>query len=71
MNSAHNPSTSGNAAEEKTPAPDLQPEDAGTPASGNSGRGTAAEGAMKQFAKTEAESGTSGPAERPTGGDKE
>jgi hypothetical protein len=42
----------------QTPPTDLQPEDAGTPASGNTGRGTAAEGAMKQTSKTDAESGS-------------
>lgn len=41
----------------KTPNTDMQPEDAGTPDSGNSGRGTAAQGAMKQTSKTKAESG--------------
>lgn len=35
-----------------TPSTDLQPEDAGTPESGNTGRGTAAESAMKQTSKT-------------------
>jgi hypothetical protein len=38
----------------KTPSPEMQMEDAGTPASGNSGmggRGNAAEGAMKQTSK--------------------
>lgn len=42
----------------KTPSPEVQMEDAGTPASGNSGmggRGNAAEGAMKQTSKTSAE----------------
>lgn len=42
----------------QTPSTDLQPEDAGTPASGNSGRGTAAERAMKQTSKTSAETGS-------------
>ena len=42
----------------KTPSTDLQPEDTGTPASGNTGRKTAAEGAMKQTSKTDAESGS-------------
>ena len=42
----------------KTPNTDLQPEDTGTPASGNTGRGTAAEGAMKQTSKTDAETGS-------------
>ena len=36
----------------------MQPEDAGTPESGNTGRGTAAEGAMKQTSKTKSESET-------------
>ena len=40
------------------PGSDMQPEDAGTPASGNSGRGTAAEPALKQTSKTDAESGS-------------
>lgn len=46
----------------KTPSPEVQMEDAGTPASGNSGmggRGNAAEGAMKQTDKTPAERGKS------------
>ena len=41
-----------------TPSPEVQMEDAGTEASGNSGmggRGNAAEGAMKQTSKTSAE----------------
>jgi hypothetical protein len=45
----------------KTPPPEMQMEDAGTPASGNSGlggRGNAAEGAMKQTDKTDAERGS-------------
>lgn len=45
----------------KTPSPEMQMEDAGTPASGNSGmggRGTASEGAMKQTSKTDEESGS-------------
>ena len=44
-----------------TPSPEMQMEDAGTPASGNTGmggRGTAAEGAMKQTDKTETEAGS-------------
>lgn len=44
----------------KTPSPEMQMEDAGTPASGNSGlggRAEAAEGAMKQTSKTEAQRG--------------
>jgi len=43
-----------------TPAPDMQPEDAGTAESGNDPaprQGTAAEKAMKQASKTDAESG--------------
>ena len=42
----------------KTPSTDIQPEDAGTPASGNAERGTAAESAMKQTSKTGNESGS-------------
>ncbi len=42
----------------QTPSTDLQPEDAGTPASGNNSRGTAAQGAMKQTSKTGAERGS-------------
>jgi hypothetical protein len=42
----------------RTPNMDMQPEDAGTPESGNTGRGTATEGTMKQTSKTPAESGT-------------
>lgn len=44
----------------KTPNTDMQPEDAGTADSGageDAGRGTAAEGAMKQTSKTDSESG--------------
>jgi hypothetical protein len=44
------------AGNKKTPAPDMQPEDAGTAAS--SDEGTAAEGAMKQEHKTEPERGS-------------
>ena len=47
----------------KTPSPEMQMEDAGTPASGNSGlggRGNATEGAMKQTDKTDAERGSTG-----------
>jgi hypothetical protein len=39
----------------KTPNTDMQAEDAGTPESGNDGPGTAAESAMKQTSKTDAE----------------
>lgn len=42
----------------KTPNTDMQPEDAGTPESGNTGRDPAVEGVMKQTSKTPAESGT-------------
>jgi hypothetical protein len=42
----------------QTPETDLQGEDTGTAESGNSGRGTAAEGAMKQTSKTGPESGS-------------
>lgn len=56
MNSAHKAGASPEP--EETPGTDMQPEDAGTAASGNSGRGTAAEGAMKQTSKTAAESGS-------------
>jgi hypothetical protein len=38
-----------------TPNTDMQPEDAGTPESGNTGRGAAAEGVMKQTSKTRSE----------------
>lgn len=41
-----------------TPSTDMQAEDAGTPASGNSSRGTAAEAALKQTSKTPAETGS-------------
>jgi len=42
----------------QTPITDMQPEDAGTPDSGNAGRGTTSEGAMKQTSKTGAETGS-------------
>lgn len=44
----------------KTPNTDMQAEDAGTADSGgeDAGRGTAAEGAMKQTSKTDKESGS-------------
>lgn len=41
----------------KTPGPDMQPEDTGTADSGNTDRGSAVEGAMKQTSKTPAERG--------------
>lgn len=41
----------------KTPSTDMQPEDTGTPDSGNQGTGSAAENAMKQTSKTPAERG--------------
>lgn len=47
--------TDSNAA--RTPSTDMQPEDAGTPDSGNTERGSAAESAMKQTSKTPAERG--------------
>jgi len=43
---------------EVVPGTDMQPEDAGTPASGNSSRGTAAEPALKQTSKTGSETGS-------------
>jgi hypothetical protein len=46
------------AGNDKTPSTDMQPEDAGTPDSGNTGRGTAAESAMKQTSKTGNETGS-------------
>lgn len=51
------PDTNGSGA--KTPSTDMQPEDAGTPESGNTDRGSAAESAMKQTSKTPAERGDS------------
>lgn len=44
----------------KTPNTDMQAEDAGTAESGaeDTGRGTAAEGAMKQTSKTDTETGS-------------
>jgi hypothetical protein len=42
----------------KTPSTDLQPEDAGSPDSAETGRGTAAESVMKQTSKTGNESGS-------------
>ena len=53
--------TGNDASRKKIPAPEVQMEDAGTPASGNSGmggRGNAAEAAMKQTSKTPAERGS-------------
>ena len=44
------------AAGQKTPSADMQPEDAGTAESGNTGNATSAEPAMKQTSKTDAES---------------
>lgn len=46
------------ASEARTPSTDMQPEDAGTPASGNDARGTAAEAATRQTSKTQHESGS-------------
>ena len=48
------------AAAQQTPSTDMQPEDAGTPESGNPARDTAAEKAMKQTSKTQAEQGGKG-----------
>jgi hypothetical protein len=42
---------------QKTPSADMQPEDAGTAESGNTGSGPAAESAMKQTSKTGTERG--------------
>jgi hypothetical protein len=42
----------------KTPNADMQAEDAGTAESGNNGRATPAESAMKQTSKTDAERGS-------------
>ena len=44
--------------DKQTPSTDVQPEDAGTPESGSTGRGTAAEAAMKQTSKTGADRGS-------------
>jgi hypothetical protein len=44
----------------KTPNTDMQPEDTGTPESGNTQRGTASESAMKQQSKTPTETGSKG-----------
>jgi hypothetical protein len=41
----------------KTPSTDMQPEDTGTPESGNPGAGDAAGSAMKQTSKTPTERG--------------
>lgn len=46
-----------NGAGARTPSTDMQPEDTGTPESGNEGAGAAAENAMKQTSKTPAERG--------------
>lgn len=43
-----------------TPSTDMQPDDAGTPESGASGRSTAAQGEMKQAGKTDAQRGGAG-----------
>ena len=43
---------------EVVPGTDMQPEDAGTPASGNDGRATATEPALKQTSKTGSETGS-------------
>lgn len=41
---------------DRTPSTDMQPEDAGTAESGNSGRASSAEGVMKQTRRTGSES---------------
>jgi hypothetical protein len=46
------------AATRNTPSTDMQPEDAGTAASGAAGRSTVAESAMKQTSKTSNEKGS-------------
>jgi hypothetical protein len=46
------------AASRNTPSTDMQPEDAGTAASGTDGRVTAADSAMKQTSKTGNETGS-------------
>lgn len=50
-------STIANGTGAKTPSTDMQPEDTGTPESGNTGTGDAAESAMKQTSKTPSERG--------------
>jgi hypothetical protein len=56
---AGNPADAGADTSSKTPNTDMQPEDTGTPESGNEGaRGNAAETAMKQTSKTGNEKGT-------------
>ncbi|HSI53515.1 MAG: hypothetical protein ACAH21_08670 [Ramlibacter sp.] len=45
---------------DKTPSTDMQPEDTGTPESGNTGTGPAADKAMKQTSKTDAQRGSKG-----------
>ena len=50
-------SNASNGSGAKTPSTDMQPEDAGTPESGNAGAGGAAESAMKQTSKTPFERG--------------
>ena len=47
-------------AAQQTPSADMQPEDTGTPESGNSGSATAAEKAMKQTGKTPEERDSKG-----------
>lgn len=53
-----NKQTTPNAASSRTPATDMQPEDAGTAASGNDQRATASQSVMKQEHKTDQESGS-------------
>jgi hypothetical protein len=62
MEPTEKPAAGGEAPQEKrVPNTDMQPEDSGTEESkgeqSDAGRGTAAEGAMKQTSKTEQESG--------------
>jgi hypothetical protein len=58
-NPAANADTDADSNAQRTPNTDMQPEDAGTPESGNAGgRGNAAETAMKQTSKTGQEKGT-------------
>lgn len=52
------PGQSQHARGSSTPSSDMQPEDTGAAASGTPASGSAAESAMKQFAKTGAESGS-------------
>lgn len=53
-----NPSASERDRTQNTPSPDLQPEDAGTAASGNESSADRAQRAMKQTSRTSNERGT-------------